>query len=142
MSDDKKVDVTLNVRNSAAVAGDGYTNSTAADGSVYSYQYTGGDDGNGNSNSGNVVVKKGKKTKITVTVTNTGASDPGYKIGGVFVNGDPANDITPTFNGTSATLVDSAEDEEDNIYYRLTVTDKTAKTYFDCDPRIQNIKDG
>lgn len=141
MSDDKKVSVGLNVRNIPAVAGDGYTSSTAADGTVYSYQYTGGDDGNGNADNGNVVVKQGKKTKITVTVSNTGATDPGYKIGGVFVKGDPDDDITPTFNGTTAELVDSATDEEDNIYYKITVTDKTAKTYFDCDPKIQNVKD-
>lgn len=131
---DKKVSVGLDLRNSASTD-PSYTNVTAANGQVYCFKYSGGDDGNGNPDSGNVQVKQGKKTVVTVTV----GSDPRYKVGGVFVNNDPDNDITVEFNGTTATLTDSATDLEDDIYYKVTVCDTVANTYFDCDPKIKNV---
>jgi len=134
---EKKVSVSLDLENNAARPDSGYTTVTAADGASYCYKYSGGDDGNGNPDDGNVTVKKGKKTEITVTV----GSDPRYKVGGVFVNGDPDNDITAEFNGTTATLTDAATDLEDNIYYKIIVTDTSAQTYFECDPKIKNVQD-
>lgn len=133
---DKKVSVGLDLRNSASTDPT-YTNVTAANGEVYCFKYSGGDDGNGNADSGNVKVKQGKKTEITVTV----GEDPRYKVGGVFVNNDPDNDVSVAFNGTTATLTDAATDLEDDIYYQVTVCDTVAKTYFVCDPRIQNVPD-
>jgi hypothetical protein len=134
---DKKVSVGLDLRNSESGSAPGYTTVTAANGQSYYYKYSGGDDGNGNADNGNVSVKQGKKTEVTVTV----GSDPRYKVGGVFVNNDPDNDITVEFNGTQVTLTDSATDLEDNIYYRVTVCDTTANTFFDCDPTIKNVPD-
>ena len=134
---DKQVAVTLNVTNDNPGSGAGYTETSAANGTTYYYKYSGGDDGNGNPDNGNVKVKQGKKTKITVTV----GSDARFKVGGVFVNNDPSNDISVEFSGTSAILTDSAKDLEEDIYYQVTVCDTTAATYFPCDPRIDNVKD-
>lgn len=126
----KKVSVTLDIRNAQYGSLPGYSTVTAANGQPYYFKYSGGTDG-----AGNVEVKKDKKAEITVTA----GGDQRYLVHGVVVTNDPDGDITKSFSGHTATLVDSAKDLESSIYYKIEVEDNVANTTFPCDPRIDNV---
>lgn len=117
--------LSLDVRNSDYPVLEGYATATAANGKVYSYKYSNPD----------VQVHKGQPTDINVTVGN----DARYTISGVTITNDPKGDVSSSYSGRTATLSDSATDEESGIYYSITVNDSVANTTVVCDPRIDNV---
>jgi hypothetical protein len=126
----KKIPVGLDLRNAQYGTLPGYTETTATNSTKYYYKYSGGTEGDGN-----VKVKKDKAAEITVTVGN----DARYSVSGVSVTNDSKHDITTDFSGVTATINDDAKDVESGMEYTITVYDSTAKTKFDCDPRIDNV---
>lgn len=124
--------VSLDIRNSAAVQGDGYTNTTASNGAAYCYKYTGGTDGRGG-----VEVITGTGT-LTVTVTVGG--DPRYTISNVTFTGN-VGDLSWAYGASSyvAVITDTDLDNE-NGYYSVLVNDSTAGCTLPCDPPIINKK--
>lgn len=123
--------VSLDIRNSAAVPGDGYTNTTASNGSTYCYKYSGGTDG-----SGGVEVITGTGTLvITVTI----AADPRYLVSSVSFSNN-LGDLSWAFGESAyvAVITDTDLDNE-NSEYSVIVSDHTAGCTFPCDPPIKNI---
>lgn len=125
------VNVSLDVRNSAAGPAPNYTRVTASNGSIYYYNYTGGSDGHGN-----VTVKVGAgEAAINVTV----GGDARYTITNIT--------FAPTTTGFTwhagghaavAVIVDPANVVED-VKYTTIVTDSTANCTIPCDPVIHNV---
>lgn len=126
------LNVNLDVRNTASSTSDGYTNTTASNGAVYSYRYTGGSDGHGNSTE----KVGGGVAKITVVLN----SDPRYQISGVLFSGDAGPDLStqPGANTTTSLIITDQDTMAGSGYYKITVTDTTANCTFDCDPQITN----
>ncbi len=124
--------VGLDVRNTPSSGSDGYTNTTATNGAVYSYQYTGGSDSHGNTGE---VVGTGSAT-ITVNLH----SDARYQISGVLFSGDAARDLStqPAANTTTSLIITDLDVTTGSSYYKITVTDTAANCSFDCDPVISN----
>lgn len=122
--------VTLDVRNSAAVSGDGYTDTVATNGATYCYKYSGGSDGNG----GVEVITGSGTLIITVTI----AADPRYLVSSVSFNND-LGDLSWAFGESAyvAVITDTDVDNE-NSYYSVIVSDHTAGCTFPCDPPITN----
>jgi hypothetical protein len=123
-----QIALSLDCRNWGNSAKD-YVDVTAQNGKQYSFKYIGGEDG-----AGTVTVPQGNPTTIKVTV----GSDARYVIDSIVVTNDPYGDITASFSGNVASLIDSATDVEENIYYTITVRDTVAGTKFLCDPKIKN----
>lgn len=123
----EKVTVGLDIRNATAA---GYTPTTASNGAVYYFKYSGGTDG-----SGNVTVKKGKPAKITVTA----GLDPRYRVCGAWVKNDWEGDTSGSWSGNTAIIEDDAVSLETGMDYIVIIADTTADTAFSCDPRIDNI---
>lgn len=124
--------VSLNVRNFASNGSDGYTNTTASNETVYSYQYSGGSDTHGNTNE---TVGDGGST-ITVNLS----SDSRYEISGVLFSGPAGGDLStyPAANTTTSLIINDNDSSPGSGYYKITVTDTTANCTFDCDPEINN----
>ncbi|MBC7990960.1 MAG: hypothetical protein H7Y19_15460 [Luteimonas sp.] len=125
------LNVGLDVRNSAASGGDGYTNTPATNGATYSYKYSGGSDGNGNANDAGEGV---------LTITVTVGTDPRYTINGVTFSGDIESQLsapTPPAGATSIVITDS-DAATGSGYFSINVNDTTANCTFVCDPRITN----
>jgi hypothetical protein len=122
--------VTLDIRNSAATQGDGYTNTTASNGAVYCYKYGGGTDGEGDIE---VITGTG-----TLTVTVQMVADSRYVISDVTFNND-VGDLSWAFGATAyiAVITDTDLDNE-NAYYSVIVRDTTAGCTMPCDPDITN----
>jgi hypothetical protein len=94
-------DVSLDVRNFPSNGSDGYTNTTASNNAVYSYQYGGGSDGHGNTDE---TVGSGSAT-VTVSLH----SDPRYTIAGVTISGDIENQLSYAPPGNGATSVSTSD---------------------------------
>lgn len=123
--------VSLDVRNFAATQGDGYTDTTASNGAVYSYKYSGGTDGNGG-----VEVITGTGT-LTITVTVN--ADPRYVINDVTLTNN-VGDLSWAFGASSyiAIITDTDLDNEDG-YYSVLIRDDTAGCTMPCDPPVKNL---
>lgn len=124
------VNVNLDVRNFAATSGDGYTNTTASNNAVYSYQYTGGSDGHGNVDTN---VDAGSLT-IAISLN----SDARYTISSGSIT-DPENQLTwqPGNTATTASVID-ADSQTGSGYYSVLVADSIASCTFPCDPNVTN----
>lgn len=123
--------VTLDVRNSPSNGSDGYTNTTASNGTIYSYLYGGGSDGHGNMDE----TANGGSATFTVTV----GSDPRYQISNVVFNGDIEGQLSWQQGAapTSASISDSDTSSGSGTYC-VTVSDTTANCTLPCDPTITN----
>lgn len=126
------VNVSLDVRNSAATPGNGYTDTTASNNAVYSYQYTGGSDGHGN------VEQTTGAGSGTITVAVGG--DPRYQVNNVGFGPDPGQQLSWAWgdNRTIAVITDTDTSTEDSSY-SVTVFDTMANCTFPCDPQIRNV---
>ena len=124
--------VSLDVRNTPSNGSDGYTNTTASNGAVYSYRYGGGSDAHGNTNE---TVGDGGST-ITVNLE----SDPRYQIADVRFSGfaSPNLSTRPASNSATSLVIFDTDTTAGNSYYKITVSDSTANCTFDCDPEINN----
>lgn len=125
--------VSLDVRNFAS-NGDGWTNVNAANGQPYSYKYTGGD---AHSNNGKVTYNVGGgQAAITVNLI----ADPRYHFVGeciTFVN-DSTNQLSTAGNAPRMRIVNDKCTAALDGQYKAMVTDTTANTTIQCDPRIVN----
>ncbi len=126
-------DVSLDVRNFASNGSDGFTDTTASNGAVYSYQYSGGSDTHGNTNES---VGDGGST-ITVNLN----SDPRYQIAGVLFSGVAGGNLStyPAANTTTRLIINDTDTSPGSGYYKITVSDTTANCSFDCDPTVSNV---
>jgi hypothetical protein len=123
--------ITLDVRNMSSGGADGYVDTTASNGKVYSYKYTGGDN-----NTGDVTIT-GRGQQATVVVHLR--SDARYLIDDVKFPEDPnsqlSKDASP--NPTTAVIQDK-NTEAQTATYKVTVKDATADATVPCDPKIVN----
>ena len=126
------VNVSLDVRNFASNGSDGYTNTTASNHAVYSYQYGGGSDGHGNVNE---TTDAGSAT-ITVALN----SDPRYQISNVTFSGDIENQLSspPVGPGATSVVITDSDTSSGSGYFSITVSDTTANCTLSCDPDITN----
>lgn len=111
---------------------DGYTPTTASDGKVYYYKYSGGSDG-----AGNVTEYTDDGTgQGTITITLTGTS---YNISSIAFSGDTHSDLSYVAGSTSqiAIITDTKVDNE-SASYCVTCSDPQANNTFNCDPGITN----
>lgn len=124
--------VSLNVRNFASNGSDGFTNTTASNSAVYSYQYSGGSDTHGNSNES---VGDGGSS-ITVNLE----SDSRYQIAGVLFSGAAGPNLStqPAANTTTSLIINDTDTSPGSAYYKITVSDSVANCTFDCDPEVDN----
>lgn len=127
------VNVYLDCRNSAAVPGDGYTNSSATNGATYCYKYSGGTDGNGN------VTEYTDDGSGQATITITCGGDPRYVINNIGFNGNIPNDFSWA-HGIAANVATITDTDVDNgnMYFVVTIQDTTADCTFGCDPGVTN----
>lgn len=125
--------VSLDVRNFASRGSDGYTDTTASNGTVYSYKYGDGSDGHGN------VEETTGSGSATITVTLS--SDPRYEISAVVISGDIENQLSspPVPAGATTIVITDTDSSSGSGYYSIVVTDTTANCTFPCDPEIRNI---
>ncbi len=125
--------VSLDVRNSAT-NGDGWTNVSAANHQPYSYKYTGG---NANSNNGNVTYAVGNgQAAITLNLV----ADSRYKFVDdciTFVN-DHNDQLSTSGKAPRTRVVNDKCTAALDGQYKALVTDTTANTTIQCDPRIIN----
>lgn len=129
------INVSLDVRNWPSNGSDGYTNTNASNGTVYSYAYSGGTDGHGG-------VDQTASTG-TGTITVTLASDPRYTINDVGFSGDIENQLSwaPGSASTIAVITDTDTSTGEGDY-SVTVSDSAALCLFPCDPPIKNKPGG
>lgn len=125
--------VSLDVRNFPSNGTDGYTNTTASNNAVYSYQYGGGSDGHGNVNE----TASGGSATITVSLN----SDPRYWISAVVISGDIEEQLSspPVGPSTTSVVITDSDSSTGSGYYSITVSDTTAQCTFPCDPQITNV---
>ena len=123
--------VHLNVRNQPSNGNDGYTDTTASNNAIYSYKYTGGDNGRGDISE---TVGLGSAT-IDVDV----AGGPNYQITGITFVNDTYNQLSWSGGGGSAAVID-ANTQVENASYCTSVTDTNANCSFNCDPMIDNTR--
>lgn len=126
----EKVTVGLDLRNAANGPLPGYIQTTASNGDLYYFKYSGGTDGNGN-----VTVKKNKPAKITITV----GSDTRYRVCGAWLKNDWEGDTTGSWSGNTAIIEDAAVSLETGMDYIVIIADTTSDAAFSCDPGIDNI---
>lgn len=124
--------VTLDVRNFPSNGSDGYTNTTASNNAVYSYQYGGGSDGHGNVDE--------TATTGSATITIAMNSDPRYQITNVVFSGDIENQLSspPVGPGATSVVITDSDSSTGSGYYSITVSDTTAGCTFPCDPEVTN----
>lgn len=124
--------VSLDVRNFPA-NGDGWTDTTASNGAIYSYKYTGGDPGTNNGT-------------LTFTVGNGNAAvnfdliaDRRYQIGSIGFTGDNAGQLTTTGNAPRSRVLNDRNTAAINANYKVNVIDTGAgNASVPCDPQIIN----
>jgi hypothetical protein len=124
--------VSLDIRNSPS-SGDGWTNTTASNGAIYSYKYTGGDT---DSNNG----------KVTCTIGNGNASinlslvaDSRYEIDSVGFTGDDADQLTTHGNAKRSRVINDKNTSVINANYKVNVIDTgNGNATVPCDPPILN----
>lgn len=123
--------ISLEIHNHASNGSDGYTNTTASNGAVYSYRYSGGE-GNG----GDVVFR----TRGRVTVNIHVANDSGYSIEDVEFHDDANQQLSwlGKHGGASSAVIQDKNDAVQTARYKITVTDEASDVSVPCDPIIAN----
>ncbi|MCI4568055.1 hypothetical protein [Lysobacter sp. CFH 32150] len=124
----------LDVRNFPSNGSDGYTNTTASNNAVYSYMYSGGNDGAGGME---VRVNSGTAT------LNLSLDDDNnrYSIDAVSFLDDTGNQLTWRGNAPANGVITDANTVEETAHYKVRVADTTAGCTFQCDPVISNERD-
>lgn len=126
--------VSLDIRNSAS-NGDGWTNTTASNGQIYSYKYTGGDPSTDN---GKVTCTIGSGN-AAITLTLIAASQ--YQIGTITFTGDNASDpqLSTQGNAAGTRVINDKNTVAINANYKVNVTDTgNNNVTVPCDPMIIN----
>jgi hypothetical protein len=128
---DNSQTITLSVKDSPSTGSDGYTDTTASNGEVYSYKYAGGG-GDG----GDVTFKTGKPA--TVVLQLNGARR--YAIDDISFPRDPNNQLTKVLNPSAPTnaVIQDKNDAAQTATYKVTVEDSTGGATIPCDPQIIN----
>lgn len=122
--------VSLQVRAQPSNGNDGYTNTTASNNAIYSYRYSGGDDGHGD------ISETLGTGAATVDVRLDGGSR--YQISDISFNGATPGQLSWSGGGDSAAIID-ANTVVENASYCTRVTDSSANCTFDCDPMIGTV---
>jgi hypothetical protein len=122
--------ITLDVRNASSGGRDGYVDTTASNGQVYSYKYTGGDN-----NTGDVTFHGRGPATVVVHLK----SDPRYAIDEVKFPDDPNSQLsTGTSPNDTTAVIQDKNDQQQTATYKVTVKDSSADATVPCDPRIVN----
>jgi hypothetical protein len=124
--------ISLDVRDFPSNGSDGYTNTAASNGAVYSYKYSGG------TGHGGDVAFTGRG-RVTVTVQLQ--SDPRYWISNVGFTNDTNNQLSwlnSNAHEPKTVVIQNVNTVEQTANYKITVTDKTANCTIPCDPKIIN----
>lgn len=124
------VNVSLDVRNFPSNGSDGYTNSTATNGAVYSYKYSGG---NGPNGGGNAEFNGRGNANVIVQMH----SDQRYSITNVTFN-DPNNQLSWVDHAPKTANIHNQNSVEQTAYYEIFVFDSNAGCTIPCDPQIIN----
>ena len=126
------VSITLDVRNFPSTGSDGYTNTTATNGKVYSYKYSGG---TGNGGDATFNRADGHNTTVVLHVH----SDPRYAIDSVTFPVDPHAQLSqPNPSAPTTATIQDKNDVVQTATYKVRVKDSTANATFPCDPQIIN----
>ena len=123
--------INLDVRNSSSGGADGYIDTTASNGAVYSYKYSGGSGNGGNA-------EFPGRGRVTVVVQLR--SDARYTIANVSFAADPNNQLSWVSNPNAPTTatIQNLNSVVQAAYYNVTVRDSTANCTIACDPMIIN----
>ena len=122
--------IQLDLQDHASSGSDGFTNSIASDGAVYSYRYSGGT-GNG----GDVSFTSRGRVNVTVQLP------PGnrYTVGSVAFENDINHQLSWLNQGAHGNAVIQNENSQlQDASYKVTVNDTTAGCSIPCDPHIIN----
>lgn len=120
----------LDLHDYASSGSDGYTNSVASDGVVYSYKYSGGT-GNG----GDVTFTSRGRVNVTVQLP----SGNRYTVANVTFVNDINHQLSWVNQGSQGNAV--IQNENDNLQdadYKVTVNDTNVGCTIPCDPQIIN----
>ncbi|HEY8009536.1 MAG TPA: hypothetical protein VIE67_00890 [Rudaea sp.] len=127
------VTITLDVRNFPTNGSDGYTDTTASNGHVYSYKYSGGNGKKG----GDVEFDKADGHNTTVVLHLH--SDARYTINNVAFPVDPNSQLSqPNPHAPTTATIQDKNEVVQTATYKVSVKDSTANTTFPCDPQIIN----
>ncbi len=121
--------VNLDVRNWAAVPGDGYT--TSQNNSSHSYKYTGGTE----ASSDGTVVEHGRGSAV---INIQLGSDSRYSIDSVSFRDDSQNQLTSRVLTPTRAQITDANSQVETAEYIVNVRDSVAGVVFECDPVIRN----
>ena len=121
--------VNLQVRAQPSNGNDGYTNTTATNNAIYSYKYTGGDDGHGD------ISETLGTGAATIDVQLNGGSR--FQISEITFSGDTPGQLSWSGGGDSAAIID-ANTVVENATYCTKVIDSNDNCSFNCDPMIGN----
>lgn len=125
------INVGLDCRNWASSGSDGYTTTTASNGGLYSYQYSGGTDGHGNVDD---TVGTGNLA-ITVTIN----ADARYVVNSVSFTGDIESQLSSApGNSPTSVIINDSDSQTGSGYYTISVRDTSANCTFPCDPTVTN----
>ena len=119
--------VNLQVRAQPSNGNDGYTNTTATNNAIYSYKYTGGDDGHGD------ISETLGTGAATIDVQLNGGSR--FQISEITFSGDTPGQLSWSGGGDSAAIID-ANTVVENATYCTKVIDSNDNCSFNCDPMI------
>ena len=123
--------IQLDIQNHASSGSDGYTDTTASNGAIYSYRYSGGE-GKG----GDVIFRT--RGRVTVNVH----LDDGrhYSIENVTFTGDTHQQLrwVSSAQTTSTAVIQNTNDQVQTAQYKITVMDERNGVSIPCDPMIAN----
>jgi len=111
----------------------GFLPQYGSDGIIYSYRYTGGDDGHGN-----IEIPKSEGAS---TVTIRLDADNDFKMHKMYFQGDTNSQLTADIKSQKIALIKDVNGERQTADYKIVVmhTDSGARTEtVACDPRIVN----
>lgn len=122
--------IQLDLQAHASNGSDGYTNSVASDGAVYSYRYSGGT-GNG----GDVAFTSRGRVNVTVQLQ----AGNRYTVASVAFANDIHHQLSWVNPGSHGNAVIQNENSQlQTANYKMTVTDTDAGCTIPCDPMIIN----
>jgi hypothetical protein len=126
--------VSLDVRNFASSGSDGYTNTTASNGSTYSYRYSGGNGGGGNVN-----VANAGSPNANAAITVDLSSDARYSITNIQFRDDTQDQFAWHAGGhANVAVITDKNEAAATVKYTCIVTDSSAHCTVPCDPIIKN----
>lgn len=122
--------ITLDVHNYPSNGSDGYINTTASNGAIYSYRYTGGENGGGD-----VVFHTRGRVTVNVSLSN----DSDYSIEDVSFRGDTNDQLSWLTNqgGPTTAVIQDVNDTVQDARYKITVRGDDDVTV-PCDPIMAN----